>query len=384
MPMSRARTRAVLICAALLAAAPVFAAAAAAPAKKDFKPNPKLTALAANTALDLGAFKVESPEGEGEGSANRVTDYSGMTYDPHNHRVLLFGGGHATTWTDTIYAFDFETLQWSSLYKPTPSKFYKLENHDRAFWKAGGEGPYPRPIGRHTYDLLIVPPDRAELLMLRSGTGPSGVAPGIGYIGGACGAYSFEKNAWEMFDPTPFGGYGGAAEYDPVSKKVIGSQGQGVFVFDPETRKSSKILDDISDKFKVSVYSGTMMYCPLDTHIYAIPAKMFVWRLELDRQDFKKSKIVKLEPSGEAPPERECAFVWDDTNKLFVGNIEGGKAHAYDPARNAWLTQAIQGVEATGTIFHCQAYDPVNNVHLFIGSDPKNKYGKKTFAYRWK
>ena len=146
-------------------------------ADEHWTPNPKLAALADNTALDLGALNLESPEGEGEESANRVTDYSGMVYDPHNHRILMFGGGHATTYTDAIYAFNFNTLAWKALYKPTPQKFYKPENLEKAFWKTGGEGPYPRPAARHTYDLLIVPDHRKEFLLLRNGGGPSSVAP---------------------------------------------------------------------------------------------------------------------------------------------------------------------------------------------------------------
>ncbi len=105
------------------------AALAGAPA-----PNPRLD-LADNTAAELGSFTWQKPAGEGD--TGSVTDYSGMTYDPHNHRILLFGGGHATTFTDAVYAFSFADLRWSALYAPTPAKFYKKENMDRGFWKAG-------------------------------------------------------------------------------------------------------------------------------------------------------------------------------------------------------------------------------------------------------
>ena len=111
---------------------------------RPFKPNPTLAGLADNTTINLGAFQWEKPAGEA--ASGSVTDYSGMTYDPHNNRILLFGGGHATTWTDAIYAFSFTTLKWTVLYSPTPAKFYKKENMDRGFWKAGAEGNYPRPV----------------------------------------------------------------------------------------------------------------------------------------------------------------------------------------------------------------------------------------------
>lgn len=346
-------------------------------------PNPKFAHLPDNTVVDLGPLKLEVPEGEGQGSGAGVTDYSGMTYDPHNHRVLMFGGGHATTFSDTIYVFDFKTLEWSSLYKPTPARFYKPENMEKAFWKAGGEGPYPRPVARHTYDLLLVPDHRKEFLVLMNGCGPSSVAPGIGYFGGGGGAYDFATGKWERFE-SAFGGYGAVAEYDPVSKKVIGQAGQGVFVLDLETRKSAKILDNIIDKHKVTAYSGTLVYYPPDQCMYGIGDKKEPWKLELNRQDFAQSKITKLTATGDRPQPSECAFAYDPKSKLIGGGIMDGKFYTFDPAKSVWAAHAMQGDPCTHMTFHCLAYNPVDNVHLFIGTDPQNRYGKRTFAYRFK
>ena len=33
---------------------------------------------------------------------------------------LMFGGGHATTYPDAVFAFDLATLKWQELYAPTP------------------------------------------------------------------------------------------------------------------------------------------------------------------------------------------------------------------------------------------------------------------------
>ena len=50
-----------------------------------------------------------------------MTDYSGFVYDPKNHQMLAFGGGHATTMTDAIVALPLGgDLVWKSLYQPTP------------------------------------------------------------------------------------------------------------------------------------------------------------------------------------------------------------------------------------------------------------------------
>ncbi|MCG3178770.1 MAG: hypothetical protein BIFFINMI_01099 [Phycisphaerae bacterium] len=343
-------------------------------AKPAFTPNPKLANLADNTVIDLGPFTWEKPAGEGGGGA--PTDYSGMVYDPHNNRILLFGGGHATTWTDAIYAFDFKDLTWKSLYTPTPARFYTKENMDRGFWKAGGAGNYPRPVGRHTYDLLVVPDDRAELLLLRDGTGPSGAAPGFGYIGGAGGAYDFTSGKWKMLPRIPFGGYGATAEYDPVSKKVVGVAGQKVFLFDPDTGESKAILHDIMDKYKVSSYSGTLVYFPPDGRMYGIPSSKKVCALELDRKDFSKSKIANVEVSGECPPS-ECAFACDSHNSVIGGGVLQNRFYVFDPAAKTWTSQEIKGGQPGTMTFHCLVYSPVDNVYIFIA-------GRHTWAYRWK
>jgi len=339
-----------------------------------FQPNPKLADLADNTVMDLGAFTWERPAGEG--AIGSVTDYSGMTNDPHNHRILLFGGGHATTFTDAIYAFTFPDLTWRCLYTPTPAKLYKKDNMDRGFWKAGETGDYPRPVGRHTYDLLAVPDDRQELLLLMNGGGPSSVAPGIGYWGGAAGRYDFKTGRWTMLPKTPFGGYGGVAEYDPLSKQVVGTLGQVVDAYDPADGKVTPIARNISDRLKVSGYSGTMVYFPPDKRMYVIPADKKVWILDLDRTDLARSKIVVPTVKGTCPA-GECGFAYDAANHVIGGGVKNNRFYVFDPARMEWTSQEMQGGKPGTMTFHCIAYDPVNNVYVFLA-------GRRTWAYRYK
>ena len=358
---------------ALLLSAPLLSAAAA--QKPAFAPNPRLAGLPDNTAVELGPFVWERAPGETCGGS--VTDFGGMTYDMHNHRILLFGGGHSATDTDSLLSFDLSTLKWSALYKPTPVKYLTKENLDNGFWKAGETGPYPRPASRHTYDLLVVPDDAAELLMLRNGDYSM---TQHAYYNSNCGVYDFKTGKWKVIPPQPFGGWGGVCEYDPISKKVIGNagnNGQGLFVFDPATGKSQMILDDLIYKYKANGDSGTMVYCPVDRKMYVIQTNAQIWSIDLDRANLRNSKIAVLQPSGEKPPGGECAYAYDAKNVLIGGGVKDNKFYAYDPAKNAWLSQNIQGAKPGTMTFHCLIYDPVDNVYVFIA-------GNKTYAYRWK
>ncbi|PCJ58258.1 MAG: hypothetical protein COA79_13450 [Planctomycetota bacterium] len=352
--------------------------------KKKMKPNPKLVALADNTAIDLGSFKWEIPKGEPQ--SGKVTDYSGMTYDIHNNRILLFGGGHSATWTDSIYAFEFKTLNphFKSLYTPTPHKFYTKDNSDRAFWKAGETGNYPRPIGRHTYDLLIVPVDRKELLMLRHGTGPSraGKSSGLGYTGGAVGIFDFKKEKWSMVDKKnmgDFGGYGGSAEYDPISKRVIGMSQKHIWAFDPKTKTTVKIISWYSDKKEykgASSYSGSVVYYPPDKKMYAF-GKGQVWSINLNRQDLKKTTLTKI---GLIPEEKKGypVFNYDSKNKVLGGGPTNNKFYVFDPRTKKWDSKDIKGGQPGSMRSWCLSYSSLENAYIFISA--KNK----VWAYRWK
>ena len=77
-------------------------------------PNPILTAIPPNTARNLGPYTSEPLCGVPIG----VTDYSKLVYDPTRHKLMMFGGGHATTPRTDVDVFDFGTLSWTSADTP--------------------------------------------------------------------------------------------------------------------------------------------------------------------------------------------------------------------------------------------------------------------------
>ncbi len=215
-----------------------------------------------------------------------------------------------------------------------------------------------------------------DLLLLMNGCGPSSVAPGFGYWGGGTGSYNFKTGKWKIMPPAAFGGYGGVAEYDPLSHKVIGTLGQQVHAFDLETGKSRLLLDNISDKYHVSGYCGTLVYFPPDQKMYCLPADKKVWFIELDRQNLAKSKLIVPKVSGSCPPS-ECGFDYDAKNRVIGAGVKDNRFYVFDPASRAWTSKEFQGVRPGTMTFHCLAYNPVDNVSVFIANN-------QTWAYRWK
>ncbi|MDD4891962.1 MAG: hypothetical protein PHU85_18740, partial [Phycisphaerae bacterium] len=68
---------------------------------------------------------------------------------------------------------------------------------------------------------------------------------------------------------------------------------------------------------------------------------------------------------------------YDASNKVIGGGVTNNRFYVFDPAKSTWASQEIQGGKPGTMIYHCLAYDPVNNVYVFIA-------GGKTWAYRWK
>ncbi|MGB1110668.1 MAG: hypothetical protein ACPG4N_09945, partial [Gammaproteobacteria bacterium] len=255
-----------------LIAAMVMAAAPGQPLWADANTLEAIKNLKPNTALDIGAFEWEKPAGGPK--IGSVLDYSGMVYDPHHNRMLVFGGGHSTTWTDAVYALDLTTFQWTSLYQPSPYAIYQPDNMQASFWKDSLGPDYPRPVGRHSYDLLVVPQQRKELFMLRAGTAGSKVTNRLGFktydsmMGGAWGVMDLQTHQWETIPRinNDFGRLGGVAEYDPISEKIIVLGVRQAYAVDVETREAEVIIP----KLPVSAYSGSMVYCPEDDSMIGI------------------------------------------------------------------------------------------------------------------
>lgn len=143
------------------------------------RPHAALAALPPNTAKDLGPYRCSDVRGEEAGRCRLITDFSGMVYDANRRRMVMFGGGHASTNYDSVNTFDLHTLRWVEEYPPTPCSSITSANFDGAkgSWRSGAAGPYPRAAARHTTDQLVVVGDELVVLAHVEGNGPCASLP---------------------------------------------------------------------------------------------------------------------------------------------------------------------------------------------------------------
>ncbi|MGH8501155.1 MAG: hypothetical protein ACREVE_01545 [Gammaproteobacteria bacterium] len=353
-------------------------------------PNPPLSGLPDNTVFEIGPYTCTPPQGEPLQECRKISDFSGLVYDAKRHRMLMFGGGHATTFTDTIAVFDPATLTWTQLYAPTPCSYLVQSNYDsnRAAWLNGPLGPYPRPISRHTYDELVVVGD--ELIMLASGSGRGSCAfnktDGDPLTdGGRIAHYDLINNRWSFSstaqgdtEPVSFPG----TDYDPVSERIIMVGRYGIWIYDPASRTKSLAVDAGLDEMGIE---GSLVYYPPNQKLYFFADKytgiVKVWEITLDRKNFENSTMIKLTTSGK-PSSNRRGYAYDSVNQIIGGGIADNKFYAFDPLKRMWSSQTMEGGAPGNASHHAVSYDPVNNVFLFINEF--SSFDRRTWAYKYK
>ncbi len=357
-------------------------------------PNPVLATLADNTVRDLGAFPCTRPKGDIY-NCQQVTDYSGLVYDQNRRRFLMFGGGHATTFTDTVFEFNPNTLTWSELYAPTPctSAYMNAANFDgaNAAWISGPSGPYPRPLSRHTYDLLAVADSIPELILLGAGGASSHSCPpgSMSYEYSRLGHvahFNVSTKTWSFSATAPGDGSDFAAsEYDPVSRKIVLLDRHRMYVYDPITRIRTTVITDSSSIAGADLgYANHLVYYPPNQKMYYFNRNSRqVFELSIDRNDFSKSTIQMLSTTGMYPAHQEPGFAYDSVNRIIGGSVLNNTFYVFNPRTRTWTNEVVQGGIPGKQGFHALGYDPLNNVFLFV-TDVQSPRGARTWAYRYR
>jgi hypothetical protein len=359
----------------------IATAPAAAPVTKSFERNPRLAELADNTALDLGPYECEARVPRI--NCATIFDFSRINYDPHVHRMLVFGGGHAATGRTDVDSFDMTTLTWKSLYESMSCDQVKRADLDpRGFHRSTGH-----PAARHTYDQnVIVDVEGQKRLMMFSNGGFSGHChPYTASIQAVASLpLSGESIKWE-FGPVarmPWE-YAGAAEFDPVSGKVIliGAHSRSsMWVYDPA---NYRVVAVVALGIRVE-NSSNLIYFPPRRSLYVIDSKSGdVHEISLDRANWSNSRAKRIEALGDVPGAMRN-FAYDAKNQI-IGGVKEGRFYALHPATATWSSEKIRALPAgagVGSVaHHAIDYDVVNNVFVFVTNRAS---GRRTWAYRYR
>lgn len=344
-------------------------------------PNPLFANMPPGTAIDLGPLECTTPPGMRR--CQTITDYSGFVYDRHGHRMVMFGGGHAAVFTDAIWALDLDAARpkWTPLYESTPCEDMTEQNFDAktGSWKSTGH-----PYSRHTYDLLVVPDDRNELVLFDDGNGRDGNC--VQWVGGylpghgKVAIFDFDEGRWELTH-IPGVGYPSAAEYDPISQQTIFVGRDGVRRFDHSIRHFSAVAGGFGSKG----HSNHLVYFPPNDRFYYFEygARTRVWEVRLDRPGLGAASVQEIQTS-DAPPSRETGYAYDPVRQVIGGNVRDSLFHTFDPIARSWTghqmpTPRGANAEVGDLTFHAIDFDPVNGVFIFIAD---GRDGRRTWAFR--
>jgi hypothetical protein len=135
-------------------------------------------------------------------------------------------------------------------------------------------------------------------------------------------------------------------------------------------------------------YGNNLVYYPPNQRLYYIARDTLtrVFEVKLERSDFTKSSVTELSTmSGEIPDSGESAWIYDASHQRIGGGIKDGMFYAFNPSNNNWTKRVmIAQSSSSNTVgrlaFHAMAYDPVDQVFLFI-SDYDS--GRHVWAYRY-
>ncbi len=365
--------------------------------------HPLLSSIAASNALDLGAYKCVDRVGGGHESCDTIHDYSRFNYDPYNHRLVFFGGGHAATARTDVDTFDLSpdsphSLSWVSDYPSMtceetlaadlvePQGFHRLSNH---------------PATRHTYDLSVVAETSAgPRLMMFGYEGFEGKChpyrtliqsvASYDLTGSKTWTYGPPMNASTAIDGVTAGHwyYADQGEFDPISGMVIIIGRYGMWVYDPNPESEGLVAK--VETARVSHYDGNLVFYPPTGEMYWIRrAPIEVYRVKLNREDWSSSTAVQIETTGALPRELPgsgiTGYAYDSEFQRIGGGIVDRTFYRFDPRTQEWTSQEITPIsdgnipDTLHVTSHCLDYDPVNNVYLFNSGPPRARH---TWAYR--
>jgi len=370
-------------------------------ARPDPRAHPQLVNLPDNTALDLGQYTCADRMPQIKDYCQSIFDYSRINYDPFNHRLLVFGGGHAATGRTDVDTFNLETLKWESLYASMSCTDVSVGDID----PKGFHRTTEHPAARHTYDLNVI--------ATVNGVGRLFMLSYEGFRG-TCHPYDAALKSVPYLDLTPgnttwqYGPlfangvpwfYAAAGEFDPVSGMILilgagrGAGQGGLYVFDPRTMALAAFAATSTSIQYGDSYGSNLVYFPPNERMYYISrpqgtgVRNTVLEVSLDRSSWASTTSLLVDVSG-TPPIGQGGFAYDSHTQHIGGAAsEPGRFYTFDPTTKTWESEMMNIVSADGTVpgrlySHNMDYDPINNVYFFITAQGHTTY--RLWAYRYR
>ncbi|MDQ2999889.1 MAG: kelch motif-containing protein [Fibrobacterota bacterium] len=117
-----------------------------------------------NTLADV----VPSPAVSGSNPVVTIMSaWSGGAFDTVGNRLLVFGGGHADSADNSVYAFSLSTSAWTRLSSPPSNAVIAAFTEATGYYPTDTGGATPdtqQPIARHTYNHLQWLPNQSKMM----------------------------------------------------------------------------------------------------------------------------------------------------------------------------------------------------------------------------
>ncbi|MBL8027115.1 MAG: T9SS type A sorting domain-containing protein [Fibrobacteres bacterium] len=357
-----------------------------------FPKNSLLSTISDTSWLRIGDYNC------GRASCDQTLDYSGMVYDFHRHKILLFGGGHATAMWNQTEEFDLATLTWKQLNIPDSCTFYLdstrayfgdtvMTDTGRVVWPAGGTIGYDgdkRPISRHTYDQLDMAADTCLLIMSATQCDKGGCMSPSQWTNWE---YFHDRYVW-VFDPVRVSwtrlspdavpaNFAVGTALDPSTGLLYmaGGRNYDVHTYDWKTRKR-----EIVASCPVGWAScQAMTYNPVN-HSMLLFAAANIYEYDITAKTWTAKN-----PRGTHVNSYLRAVSFDSVNQVF-GVINNGAFSYYSPWTNTWYSLPFDTSRfPVNPAFNCTVYDPVNNVYVLLtyGTGSIRYKGWTTWTYKF-
>ena len=216
----------------------------------------------------------EAPDdGAVTGPQSVISAWTGSAYDAADHKWYFFGGGHHDYSGNEVYRFDFDTLKWTRLTRPS------------ALQPATAETPCPMPVvgpsSSHTYDGITFSPPTKTFF----------VWPAIGYCargmlyGGGAWEFNPATRQWRHIPQEPVLGI--FSDFDPNTGKIVLMRQGMTAYFDPVSRTYSSVTTSLAP---IGDYGMGIV----------VPERKEFWGIDYGRVLFK----IELTPDAPGPVQR--------------------------------------------------------------------------------